>query len=1427
MKKKFFMHGFRLLCAGALLTFGSAQALVTWNGTATDVVNDDLMIQSSSNVGGLPNGTVIHALSQNITVSLAQDIVLTGTQEPGLCLIAEAGFKITFFVDYDLQFTGSAVPLLITVQGPGEVEFVISDDKNVTFAAVNAGQEGARMLVLMGEVFGPTDQAGRLNFSRQSTNSSSNVHINVGLKSIMTYIAPGIDDHENGFITFDSSNTYNVDPMLVGRMELNISSDMAPGTPSPVGTAAGAVYVAGSKVNTYTGCGPLAANIDMTTLAGRRAQFKTINSVGSTATAGLLITNENTVFTELMINPWSSTTPFAGNIRGFVEGANGLITIGQSSYFDYVGLANDFCPTPTIDPTVLLGRSVGSIVKTRNPSAFIVDGTDLQYTDSASASRAQIHWESLFGGTPAGAMVFRSGIDNQGNINWGGEVVTFDFTLTDTANETPGAGEIVFDVEGRLDVINDGDVMNNKIEILSWQVAPRGGSVIINGTETNFPLRTFAQDVDGAYLQYNSACALINNRVNLDHTNLVHTDKNHSVYENDDINSEPTYIGGEKQVIMNSTNDLYRGKIAFYNSRFMIHTCVALTGFDLFVPNGNYTPGMASGFGGTKAFNIINESIFTFFNNGIEYRDGTGRQMILGTTIGSTACDSCCASLSAGADAHLNIYQENDILPEPPSAPNHWLTLNVAPNNSTIMPNVANPVIGQEIQTIYLGHASNISIGTVSTSCDCLFNICTSPSLFVAGDFFSFETRGGNASSPETSAVTGQGGIFVDCFGIFSVLTPYRASIGTMVTKSGTGVVVLPEATVHFKDRVGVSYWQLDLTDPTQRIIVGSGEVLSDYTLNWRAVTKDYSAGFLPFENADYDPCTCLVVTPTYVTSLPVVMGQVEQFQIRGSRLGNAATVAVDNGWIRELIFLAGCDSADTPTAALVFRNHGRVGLGTRDKTYDSNSAVFTLGMNGVTLIADGNGRVDLNEDIIIDNTCHILAGPNMGVGDRLQIFSDSERQILVKKGGVLDLRSFAATLVGTTTFYQTLEFAGNVKLVLEPGAVIALGGGVLRFTDNTRMETSSVHNLAELDWDQAIDTGFTDPFRVKIVGQGRIQLDEDSVFQIGDDAYVGIENNVCFASVSETIDDVTTTTAITDITLEINDRASMIVGSVTGVNNSVFQIGNTIGVRAPAELNTVSFTMILNGADSLFQISSRGFVGLGIGIVNNFNVMPSAWTMDVLSDVTKIDIQVPQGTFKHDRIFSMLDPYASLLAVSSMITSNTTLGQGFYFDYTGPITGDTTQATILGGGNMALISGFTTANNTEIVDEEVIEHNGIINEDLVFGLFSSKRLLDEKTALIYPVSGTDMFTFWATQDLFPNVTIYSNASQDEHNLLSVAYADGGYVVRGLLTSIVGAGGIRVERTDFSHTLEVGAIYGDLGLGLPAPRSIGAAFELP
>ena len=1352
MKKRFFTNCFRLLAIGFLLAGVNALATVVWNGTASNATNEDVDIIADSDI----NNVTISALTTDVLVTMTVgDVVLTGISEPGLCLVTNLEHTITFQVDNNLFFTGdSDTTLVITVSGNGTVVFQIDDDKTVSFSSSSDTAEGTYILVDMDIVGAGYDYTPTLKFIRQDqVSSSAHVKIVVGNKSIMSYVAEtmvstGTADEE-GYIVFDPANTGS------GRMHLKVEDG-------------GNVYVGGNLI-ADTGC-PLVSDIRFDLPAGKKARFVVENSVGASANAGLLVTNENTTYPSLLINPWREAASFDGVRHGFVQGADSMVFIDSDSFVDYVGLYNDFCPTPDIPAATLDGREVEQVVKARNASAYIVDGN----TDEDSL-RAEIQMAD------EAALFFRSGVDVNGDVSWYENDQSYSFTVL-PANRSTDEGDIVFDVEGKVNIVGSGGSFNSKVEVLSWEVDPTGGSVLIWGSETTFPLRTFTQDGNGDYLQYNAACFFINERVNYWETNLVHTDKIHVVNEKDDINSEPTYIGGDSFVI--DQTPYARPMMAFYDSYFRIHTCVALTGVDLRIPNGTILDQMA---GIPRKAAGSNSSEFVFYHNGIAYRDGTGRHMILGTQSGSATCNPCCADISK--DSHLDIVQDQAL----PSALTHELALTTSENNSTIIPSVPASIEGQaEIHTIYLGHSSNISIGYSADDVSATFTapLTTFPTMRISGNYFSFETRGGPDSSPETSAITGRGGIFVDTNGVFTIDSGYRANMSTMVVKTDNGSINLPREQVYFDNRIGIADWQVDLTDSAQRELIGASETLSDYTMNWRAVTKDYD-NFTPYQVDNYNPCSIPAVTAANVASLPVVYGQVNQFQIKGSRIGNPAHLKVDDGWIRELTFLCGCDSADAPVAVLVLDNHGRVGLGSTHRNIDSNGSHITLGINGINIIADGDGIVDINEDVIIDNVCHILKGPNFTTGDKLVFYSDCERAITIKSTGTLNMTQF-------TTEDDVIEFAGNLKLILEPGSHVVFGGGIMRATDQVIIETATVKDLEQFDFGLA-PPSVTDPIRVDFIGTGTLQLDEDSTFFIGDDSYVGLVTDSCY-------------TNTTNLLFEIGDRARMIVGSRTGTRNSVFQIGNTTDIVG----SSIIWSLHLNGVDSLFEIASRGFVGLGVGMGDNFYASPSDWLIDGLYNVDFIEILVPAGTFQHNRIFNSDDAYASLLAINDFVTS-------FSFDYTSAITNDGTQATILGGGNMLLLTTTGTP-----VAATVQTTDGVLSTTLTVGLFSSKALLDVKTAPTMPITGgLLLFNYLTSYDANPALARFVNASQDEHNLLSLGFPDGGKISRVLTDEIVGQGGIPVARKDFVHTLSQGAVFANFIPGTTYPRTLTSVVELP
>jgi hypothetical protein len=626
---------------------------------------------------------------------------------------------------------------------------------------------------------------------------------------------------------------------------------------------------------------------------------------------------------------------------------------------------------------------------------------------------------------------------------------------------------------------------------------------------------------------------------------------------------------------------------------------IAFTGLDLWIPE--------------------NESVFKFFYNGYCLDDGTGRQMVLGTCIGSYACDG---ATIIDPDAHLDIIQQSA------STADALLSLQVAPNSAAYNSLITTPVnpAQKSIHTIYLGHASNISVG----SSDSLFDINTWPdaTLSIDGEFFSLETRGGMSNSPMTSNVTGQGGMFVDGNGTVTIQKNprLRTNVAMMITKSLNGVIDLPRNQVFYDLTLGVADWRLDLA--TTQTIIPYGMCLSDYSLDWINVKKNCPL-FEPYPVMVMEPCSTQTVIAANILDIPVVQGLVDQFQVLGSRLGSPVHLKVDGGRIRELVFFSTNHSAEIPTGVIVVQNNGRVGLGTASRNADSLNAASLLGANGITIIANGSGTIDVNSDLIINNVCHILKGPDFKSTDSLTFFSETGKQIILKSCGVLDL----------TTFDDggNIVFAGEVQLVCEAGASIEFSQSAMHivFKDNAVMRDFSddthTYGCAECGTGGTPGTiTATDARRIKLAGVGSLDFRDNSLFEIDDEAIFGIESSSSEAC-----------SKVTDMTIRVLDNAQFLVAPKDGGS---LQIGNTTDVAGA----DVRYTLSIDER-GMVQIGPRGFMGHALGIVaKELNQAPNSWLVDNLFNVGTITFDFISGAFRHAMIYPGSSQYAGLFGVGN-----------------------------------------------------------------------------------------------------------------------------------------------------------------------------------
>lgn len=419
------------------------------------------------------------------------------------------------------------------------------------------------------------------------------------------------------------------------------------------------------------------------------------------------------------------------------------------------------------------------------------------------------------------------------------------------------------------------------------------------------------------------------------------------------------------------------------------------------------------------------------------------------------------------------------------------------------------------------------------------------------------------------------------------------------------------------------------------------------------------------------DSVTAPVAMPSSGLLVMTTGDSIEQAQVSGATRANPFHLWLtgdETGFarVREFVSMKSDPAVlgEGAHAALFMSGGARIGLGSRRWNEHSVNAWNQLGQDKVSIFANGNGVIDLNDDLIVIDKLPLVATDNFGQGasaHRIEFHSDVPREIRVLANGELDLSSFGRSLAG----FQEIAFSGEVRLVLEPGAKLRLPGTVtsddetrgpiLYFTDNAKLVC-----LGDNDRDAGrhADKWGADKVRTKILGIGQLQFNKNARMEIFDDALVGVES-----------DSVTTRT---DITVSLKRNAGLYVGDDIYAGGAL-QVGNIVdgggdGTNVRTDENSViaphvSFKVLVNGPQAVCHIDRQGFLGLGVGVINkkdNINgTIPSstadptaddnlydAWELQSLHNVKNITIDVEQGFFSHNQIFDGTSTNASLIAL-------------------------------------------------------------------------------------------------------------------------------------------------------------------------------------
>ena len=269
----------------------------------------------------------VAAVNNDVTATVGPNAVLASQSSinPGRIYISASAGRTVFFdlTSSDLTFIGSddkVTRLLVSFSGEGQLVFVLGDGRRVAFAANEISQSAGTnfFAVLNDSTAGST-----VTFTRTNESSSLPVEVLVGRDSQITYIV-----NENsptaaqsvGSIQFDPTNA---DPL--GVMNLRVLDGAS-------------VDISGHMANINDAGQFTNADVHYEQLGGQLALFTVFNTSTTpenSAVANLRVINTNTVFPHLRSDPFCDDS-FTGVLTGFVLGANGLLTVSDSSYLDYV-----------------------------------------------------------------------------------------------------------------------------------------------------------------------------------------------------------------------------------------------------------------------------------------------------------------------------------------------------------------------------------------------------------------------------------------------------------------------------------------------------------------------------------------------------------------------------------------------------------------------------------------------------------------------------------------------------------------------------------------------------------------------------------------------------------------------------------------------------------------------------------------------------------------------------------------------------------------------------------------------------------------------------------------------------------------------------------------------------------------------------------
>ncbi len=859
------------------------------------------------------------------------------------------------------------------------------------------------------------------------------------------------------------------------------------------------------------------------------------------------------------------------------------------------------------------------------------------------------------------------------------------------------------------------------------------------------------------YKIYDSPSILLNSDLKLFDVVYEHNDITKLLSPNPAI-ALPNIVGGERKYFNDTINpngaatpileqNYAYPKFEFYNSRLDLHEHYVAAGCKFVVNEVDYNPTV-----GTN-----NTSTFKFFNHGylLDTLDHSYGRLFMATCSNNKMSN---ASTNATLqNSSVNVFRkynkttpaqtiklslqsedETGLLMGPlldAKRPHHLLMFNRGSNGVGYMSLGWTTTVGDN--TTYpweslSGLGSNyFDIKVTTTGTESITN--TPPAtLSIDGNYFYFggtDSSGNKAVVPVITTETGSV-VYVNHGGRVTATQPSSTTHGydafvdlpivyRLWSYDGLmGIIDLPKDQVMYGYGFGQQPYNLNTVDTDQGSPVGNhldtfnsqrvqgyaGRISNDrysgeeYIIAWNTRTdSNSSVKSIPLFKTVPTRFTAIIDQPVTMPTNVIYFGAgidwadiVTQLKVAGATMADPLHLLVDGyssgpgyAWVKEIVSIPSSPVVygEGDHGIIFLRNGGRVGLGNNSWNQHSINSWKLLGKDYLTISPAGDGTIDLNSNVYVIDRGAFVAETEFGETEvnRLTINLNGNT-LYVPANGELDLSSF-----GQNTFRQEIEFAGDGKVVLGHGATIRFPATVtptsvdnypvLYFNDNTILEVEDDPEVAKAKYTTITAA---DADKVKIVGKGQIWLNKDAQFQVLGGAKVRVGSD----------DD----TPDTYLRVSMQRQGDFIIGTEQEAGGS-FEIGNPVAITG----GEVNFELSLNGAHARTLIERGGFLGFGVGVIDNsYDHMngdstlaanpvvnsgtgdvyfspdtTNAWKVQTLYDVKTVKITNSQGIFDHSNIFNGSSRLAGMLAVGPISES-----------YTLELT-DPDSSKILGGGNI------------------------------------------------------------------------------------------------------------------------------------------------